>query len=541
MNPSSIPESSPIDPQFLITAHGASSGTMSPTITYTDAESGLATTARLSKTWFIVEANGLVAQSLRIHYLDWGGKAQVGSVLGNETDGYMFFSYAAPADTSTPVDATTCVADGIRSYDDTLEYMGDDGNSYSAKALGPAVTVGESARSPLTAAEGSPQSFKANGFSFVGAEGELTYQWRFQDGGCINGTGGCMNIDGSIGYGAPVAGSEITHTWPLAATLMVELTAIDSRGVSAATAFPVNVENVPPTLTVFPDCDPIRVLDDCISRTQNPGGSQELGGRFADVGGSYLNLAINWGDGQSESLCIGPPSLPPCFNSSVPTLQLSWDPDLNQFAFAATHDYAAFGTYYGTVSVSDPLGGATNKTFLITVPKFTQVVFLPTIDTHTYGDAPLRISATGGASGQPVSFAVTGSQRVCALFGVFDGTANVILLNAGTCSITIWQAGNDEVRSGTTYYGELHRPAGAADDHGLQPHHVLGDPLPAITPIYDGFVGSDSADSLDWQPRAPAQLRRRSWGVSHGYSSPWARTGRTAPMRRPTPTTPSTI
>ena len=217
------------------------------------------------------------------------------------------------------------------------------------------------------------------------------------------------------------------------------------------------------------------------------------------MGGSYLNLAINWGDGQSESLCIGPPSLPPCFNSSVPTLQLSWDPDLNQFAFAATHDYAAFGTYYGTVSVSDPLGGATNKTFLITVPRFTQVVFLPTIDTHTYGDAPLRISATGGASGQPVSFAVTGSQRVCALFGVVDGTANVILLNAGTCSITIWQAGNDEYGPAPPITASFTVQPAPLTITASSPTMFSGDPLPAITPIYDGFVGSDSADSLDLQ------------------------------------------
>ena len=51
-------------------------------------------------------------------------------------------------------------------------------------------------------------------------------------------------------YGDPVSGESITHSWTLAGTFLVELTAIDSRGIKGSKAFPVTVENVPPTLLV---------------------------------------------------------------------------------------------------------------------------------------------------------------------------------------------------------------------------------------------------------------------------------------------------
>jgi endonuclease G len=54
-----------------------------------------------------------------------------------------------------------------------------------------------------------------------------------------------------------------------------------------------------------------------------------------------------------------------------------------------------------------------------------------------YGDQPFAVTATGGASGNPVTFAGSGA---CTATGS-NGTATVTIVSAGTCTITASQAG----------------------------------------------------------------------------------------------------
>ena len=56
----------------------------------------------------------------------------------------------------------------------------------------------------------------------------------------------------------------------------------------------------------------------------------------------------------------------------------------------------------------------------------------------TYGDAPFGVSATGGASGNPVTFVASGA---CSTSGFYGSTITVN--NAGTCTVTASQAGSD--------------------------------------------------------------------------------------------------
>ena len=95
LNPTAIPPASPTDPQFVIQAKGATTTTLSPTITWKDTAAGTTTTARLSETWFIDQVNGSTVQTLRIAYTDWGGKDQNAWLLGNPTDGYHFLGSQA--------------------------------------------------------------------------------------------------------------------------------------------------------------------------------------------------------------------------------------------------------------------------------------------------------------------------------------------------------------------------------------------------------------------------------------------------------------
>ena len=69
--------------------------------------------------------------------------------------------------------------------------------------------------------------------------------------------------------------------------------------------------------------------------------------------------------------------------------------------------------------------------------KFGQVISFGALATKTYGDPPFTVSATGGASGNPVTFSST-TLPVCTVSG-----ATVTILAAGSCTIAADQAGAD--------------------------------------------------------------------------------------------------
>jgi DNA/RNA endonuclease G (NUC1) len=64
--------------------------------------------------------------------------------------------------------------------------------------------------------------------------------------------------------------------------------------------------------------------------------------------------------------------------------------------------------------------------------------------TPTYGDAPFAVSATGGASGNPVTFAASGACTA----GGFNG-AIITVVSAGDCTITASQAGSAAYNAAT--------------------------------------------------------------------------------------------
>jgi hypothetical protein len=526
LNPSPIPPPAPDDVQFLVQAQGGTTTTLLPTISYRDATTGSATTARLSKNWFVTEANGSTAQTLRIEYTDWSGKTRNAWLLGKTSAGYTFVTFAPSAATSATFDPDTCDDDGTCSIGD-LEFLGSDGHNYSAKPRGPSVPTGEAKFSPTKPAEGSPQTFSANGFSFTDAVGPLTYEWRFQNGGCNFGTGGCMRIPDTLGplvpsYGDPVSGESVTHSWTLAGTFLVELTAIDSRGIRGSKAFPVTVENVPPTLAVHGECilDPAGIpFFFCNPRTRTLGESARMSGGFDDVGtGTYNRLTINWGDGTVDSKCISPPGLGVCFNVIVvgqpDPLQLGTLDD--SYTFDGSHTYASRGSYYGAVTVNDPMGGSKSEPFVITIEGLAQSIDFPAMAAHTFGDAAFGISATGGDSGQPVTFTVTGSQAVCALSSGASGSATVSILKAGTCSITANQAGggNYEPSAAVTQSFTVNRAPLTIT--ASSPTITYGAAVPPITPGYSAFAGSESAAALDMQPTCSAAP---SGGAAGSYAT----------------------
>jgi len=519
LNAPAIPEASALDAQFLVKLDGGTSQIAASTITFKDS-AGVAITARLSKNWFVTQVYGITTQTLRLEYLDWDDKAQNAWLLGNPKDGYVFVTYSAP-DSSQTLDTDTCVSQGLCSAGASIKYVGGDGRKYSASVRPYSPGVGSpkftGPAGNTSGVEGSPMSFDANGFTLTDPVGTVKHTWRFQREACRNGLEPCWGFNSETmqqtpSYSDPVTGDTATHTWGLAGNYLVELTATDARLVTVSTVFAVTVENVAPILEVRRECQSSLPaaggLTPCSVQTIGPGDTADVAGWFYDTGGkSDLRVTINWGDGARDSQCISPNGT--CVNFASP-LQLSKPSGQEKYAFTATHNYPAAGTYYGTVWVNDPIGGSDSESFVIKVTRLPQAITMTGLSQQSYGNAPLPISATGGASGLPVTFAVMGSEAVCALSGSSSSgasaSATVSLLAAGKCIITAEQGGNDtyDAARGLTLSFDVNPATLMVTASSAT--MAFGASMPAITPGYTGFVNTDGPSALITPPTCSADV-----------------------------------
>ncbi len=81
----------------------------------------------------------------------------------------------------------------------------------------------------------------------------------------------------------------------------------------------------------------------------------------------------------------------------------------------------------------------TSSPFTVTVGKASQAIIFGALGGKTYGTRPFTVSATGGASGNPVTFS-SATTPVCTVSGT-NGTT-VTIVAAGTCTINATQAGS---------------------------------------------------------------------------------------------------
>ncbi|MEO8101620.1 MAG: putative Ig domain-containing protein [Betaproteobacteria bacterium] len=100
------------------------------------------------------------------------------------------------------------------------------------------------------------------------------------------------------------------------------------------------------------------------------------------------------------------------------------------------------GVYPVTVTVSNPGGVAPmatdSKVVTITVNQIVQTITFGPINNRLTSAPPITVSASGGASGNPVTFGASG---VCTASGT-DGTTITLTGVAGTCAVTANQPGN---------------------------------------------------------------------------------------------------
>jgi len=91
------------------------------------------------------------------------------------------------------------------------------------------------------------------------------------------------------------------------------------------------------------------------------------------------------------------------------------------------------GTFTFTAGGLDNSFHSSSITVTYTVVGASQSISFAPIGDHTYGDSPLTLSATGGASGNPVTFTASGE---CAVSGT-----TLTITAAGNCTVTALQAG----------------------------------------------------------------------------------------------------
>jgi probable HAF family extracellular repeat protein len=111
---------------------------------------------------------------------------------------------------------------------------------------------------------------------------------------------------------------------------------------------------------------------------------------------------------------------------------------------ACTNNGATFTMTSGTGTCTvmyDQAGGgnynaAAQVTESVTAQRAGQTISFGALSNKTFGDADFQLSATGGASGNPVTFAASPSS-VCTVSG-----STVHITGAGSCSVTASQSGN---------------------------------------------------------------------------------------------------
>jgi hypothetical protein len=103
------------------------------------------------------------------------------------------------------------------------------------------------------------------------------------------------------------------------------------------------------------------------------------------------------------------------------------------------------GTFTFHVTATDGVGcqdtqlTVSAQQLTLTVTKADQTISFGTLANKTFGDSAFTVSATGGASGNPVTFSV-GATDPCTRSG--SSGATITIIGVGTCTVTANQAGN---------------------------------------------------------------------------------------------------
>ena len=149
-----------------------------------------------------------------------------------------------------------------------------------------------------------------------------------------------------------------------------------------------------------------------------------------------LNIGFAWGGGTSQRYFQGVVDEVQIYAQPLPAGTYNYSPAAGTVLDAGSGQ--PLSVEFDPTDSSD-LNSA-SKSVSINVKKADQSINFGALADKTYGDPAFTVSATGGGSGNPVTFAST-TTSVCTTSGINGSTVTIIA--AGSCSITASQAGND--------------------------------------------------------------------------------------------------
>ncbi|MEQ8580208.1 MBG domain-containing protein, partial [Marinoscillum sp.] len=157
---------------------------------------------------------------------------------------------------------------------------------------------------------------------------------------------------------------------------------------------------------------------------------------------------------------------------------------------------AGTATITASQAGNDNYNAALDVAQSLTIEKATQTIRFEALANRTYGDQAFELMATGGASGQTVTF-TSSDETVASVSG-----STVTIMGAGIVTITASQAGDDNhgVASDVSQnliIGKASLMVSAGDAS-----RVYGAVNPVFTIGYQGFIGDDSEADLEAVPSA---------------------------------------
>jgi hypothetical protein len=271
----------------------------------------------------------------------------------------------------------------------------------------------------------------------------------------------CLN-SGCVG-GAPVGPEyfELHHVYTNipsggAPNFSITATANANDGKSGNATGAAYVHDVAPTVTISPDCPSRLCVSSFSALTQPPGGGNVvIGGRVLDPGTDQGLLTVDWGDGTTDTQLVTCDGTHVC--GSIPnqsglcgSILTGAPPSCGYFAF--THQYPTPAgspvTYHVTVteqsspnpiSPTNPGIYGTAHVDTTALPPFPQTITFNPPPSATVGETPIPLSATGGGSGNAITFSLdaTSGPGVCSLAG-----STLSFDHIGSCIVDANQAGN---------------------------------------------------------------------------------------------------
>ncbi len=179
-----IPAQSPSDPVFCVQETGSLSSSTDPcsgqpssdvpesvsgpgpalasSITWVDGTAPDSSTdsARLTGSWFVETAtpsggSPTTVQTLEVRYADWSGTEQIAWLI-DTPEGYTFVGVPEQSPSAPPFDPSTCVADGTCWTSPSINFVGADGNDYSAWVQGTTSAATNGTPGPTLHLQASP-------------------------------------------------------------------------------------------------------------------------------------------------------------------------------------------------------------------------------------------------------------------------------------------------------------------------------------------------------------------------------------------------